>query len=204
MLGLWISVDPKRQYQNPYLYANNNPVLRIDPDGNQDDIAAMIRGQFFREQQINTVAAVKQLPGAFKQGVIDASPYVSFAQIAIPVTCALVGVSMPVGLTAAFIVYNAVSSGLQYGSTGASASFVIDAASLLVGKAIDSRFPSLTPGGRAVNSVLGNRMKQAASVGAQNAANNFSHDLVDLFLSPTDFQEDYIPSASSVAPKEDD
>jgi RHS repeat-associated protein len=211
MLALWISVDPKRQYQNPYLYASNNPVLRIDPDGNQDDIAAMIRGQFFREQQINTVAAVKQLPGAFKQGVIDASHYVSFAQVAIPVTCALVGVSMPVGLTVAFIAYNAVSSGLQYGSTGASASLAVDAASLLVGIAIDSRFPSLTPGGRAVNSVLGNRMKQAASVGAQNAANNFSHDLVDLFLSPTNFQEDYIPSASSVAtsassvaPKEDD
>lgn len=107
--------------------------------------------------------------------------------------------------------YNAVSSGLQYGSTGASASFIIDGASLLVGKAIDSLFPSLTPGGRAVNSVLANRMKQAASVGAQNAANNFSHDLVDLILSPTDFQGDYIPSASSVAtsassvaPKEDD
>ena len=211
MLGMWISVDPKRQYQNPYLYANNNPVLRIDPDGNQDDIAAMIRGQFFREQQINTVAAVKQLPGAFKQGVIDASPYVSIAQVAIPVTCALVGVSMPVGLTAAFIVYNAVSSGLKYGSTGASASLIIDGASVLASLAIDSRFPSLTPGGRAVNSVLANRMKPAASVGAQNAANNFSHDLVDLFLSPTVFQEDYIPSASSVAtsassvaPKEDD
>ena len=36
MLGLWISVDAKRQYQNPYLYAGNNPIMRIDPDGNQD------------------------------------------------------------------------------------------------------------------------------------------------------------------------
>ena len=36
MLGLWISVDAKRQYQNPYLYAGNDPIMRIDPDGNAD------------------------------------------------------------------------------------------------------------------------------------------------------------------------
>ena len=40
MLGMWISVDPKRQHQNPYLYAGNNPVMRIDPDGNLDGNAA--------------------------------------------------------------------------------------------------------------------------------------------------------------------
>ena len=36
MLGLWISVDPKRQFASPYLYAGNgmNPVNTIDPDGN--------------------------------------------------------------------------------------------------------------------------------------------------------------------------
>ena len=36
MLGLWISVDPKRQFSNPYLYAGNgvNPVNGVDPDGN--------------------------------------------------------------------------------------------------------------------------------------------------------------------------
>ena len=36
MLGLWISVDPKRQFDSPYLYAGNgyNPVNAIDPDGN--------------------------------------------------------------------------------------------------------------------------------------------------------------------------
>ena len=36
MLGLWISVDPKRQFSSPYLYAGNgmNPVNVIDPDGN--------------------------------------------------------------------------------------------------------------------------------------------------------------------------
>ena len=36
MLGLWISVDPARQFASPYLYAGNgvNPVNAIDPDGN--------------------------------------------------------------------------------------------------------------------------------------------------------------------------
>ena len=37
MLGMWISVDPKRQFASPYLYAGNgvNPVNVIDPDGNR-------------------------------------------------------------------------------------------------------------------------------------------------------------------------
>ena len=36
MLGLWISVDTKRQFASPYLYAGNgmNPIGAIDPDGN--------------------------------------------------------------------------------------------------------------------------------------------------------------------------
>ena len=35
MLGLWTSVDPKRQFSSPYLYARNgyNPVNGVDPDG---------------------------------------------------------------------------------------------------------------------------------------------------------------------------
>ena len=36
MLGMWISVDPKRQHFSPYTYGNNNPIARIDPDGNAD------------------------------------------------------------------------------------------------------------------------------------------------------------------------
>ncbi|MCQ2109427.1 MAG: RHS repeat-associated core domain-containing protein [Fibrobacter sp.] len=36
MLGLWISVDPARQHFSPYTYGSNNPVMRIDPDGNAD------------------------------------------------------------------------------------------------------------------------------------------------------------------------
>ena len=36
MLGMWISVDPMRQFASPYLYAGNgyNPVNIVDPDGN--------------------------------------------------------------------------------------------------------------------------------------------------------------------------
>lgn len=36
MLGMWISVDPARQFASPYLYAGNgvNPVNVVDPDGN--------------------------------------------------------------------------------------------------------------------------------------------------------------------------
>ena len=38
MLGMWISVDPARQFASPYLYAGNgmNPVNVVDPDGNMD------------------------------------------------------------------------------------------------------------------------------------------------------------------------
>jgi len=39
MLGLWISVDPKRQFSSPYLYAGNgvNPVNGVDSDGKDFD-----------------------------------------------------------------------------------------------------------------------------------------------------------------------
>jgi RHS repeat-associated protein len=36
MLGLWVSVDTKRQHYSPYEYGSNNPIVRIDPDGNAD------------------------------------------------------------------------------------------------------------------------------------------------------------------------
>ena len=34
MLGLWISVDKVRQFDSPYTYVKNNPVIGVDPDGN--------------------------------------------------------------------------------------------------------------------------------------------------------------------------
>ena len=36
MLGMWVSVDPARQHFSPYTYGSNNPIVRIDPDGNAD------------------------------------------------------------------------------------------------------------------------------------------------------------------------
>ncbi|SOE78411.1 RHS repeat-associated core domain-containing protein [Fibrobacter sp. UWT3] len=60
MLGMWTSVDPARQYQNPYLYAGNNPIMRIDPDGNQDDLGSQVLGIFLRDLEYNTGEALKQ------------------------------------------------------------------------------------------------------------------------------------------------
>jgi RHS repeat-associated protein len=34
MLGMWVSVDTKRQFNSPYEYAGNNPISMVDPDGN--------------------------------------------------------------------------------------------------------------------------------------------------------------------------
>ena len=33
---MWVSVDAKRQHYSPYVYGSNNPIVRIDPDGNTD------------------------------------------------------------------------------------------------------------------------------------------------------------------------
>ncbi|SHL41718.1 RHS repeat domain-containing protein [Fibrobacter sp. UWEL] len=60
MLGLWISVDAARQYQNPYLYAGNNPIMRTDPDGNQD-ATALGWNIFVREQEANFRGAASKL-----------------------------------------------------------------------------------------------------------------------------------------------
>ena len=61
MLGMWISVDPARQYQNPYLYAGNNPIMRIDPDGNQDDLNQYALGLFFRNQETSVRGTAPKL-----------------------------------------------------------------------------------------------------------------------------------------------
>lgn len=44
-IGLWTSVDPARQHWSGYTYGSNNPVNRVDPDGNMD-IEAMFRHMF--------------------------------------------------------------------------------------------------------------------------------------------------------------
>ena len=45
MLGMWISVDPKRQHFSSYVYGSNNPIVRIDPNGLED--IYIIRGSPF-------------------------------------------------------------------------------------------------------------------------------------------------------------
>lgn len=60
MLGLWISVDAKRQFNSPYLYAGNgvNPVNGFDPDGN---VLMMQQG----------------VSNEYRQGVADAIAYLN-------------------------------------------------------------------------------------------------------------------------------
>jgi hypothetical protein len=49
----WITPDPKASkypHQSPYAYCSNNPIMRIDPDGQADDWYRNSRGQtFWRE-----------------------------------------------------------------------------------------------------------------------------------------------------------
>ena len=60
MLGMWISVDPARQFSSPYLYAGNgvNPVNGFDPDGN---VLMMQQG----------------VSNEYRQGVADAIAYLN-------------------------------------------------------------------------------------------------------------------------------
>ena len=60
MLGLWVSVDPARQFSSPYLYVGNgvNPLNAIDPDGNytlnlneDNTVASMVA-----DDNLNTVS----------------------------------------------------------------------------------------------------------------------------------------------------
>ncbi|SHH77577.1 RHS repeat-associated core domain-containing protein [Fibrobacter sp. UWH9] len=59
MLGLWVSVDPKRQFASPYLYAGNfvNPINGFDPDGNYyEDGERCTEGQFVPTDYQGTVS----------------------------------------------------------------------------------------------------------------------------------------------------
>ena len=48
MLGMWISVDPKRLFASPYLYAGNeyNPIIGSDSDGNWFNPLGLLVGVF--------------------------------------------------------------------------------------------------------------------------------------------------------------
>ena len=65
MLGMWISVDAKRQYPNPYLYAGDNPIMRVDPDGNLDanavGLSVFMNNRFMPEMQTAFDTGVKTL-----------------------------------------------------------------------------------------------------------------------------------------------
>ncbi len=172
MLGMWISVDPKRQYQNPYLYAGNNPIMRIDPDGNLDGNAVglslfvndVVKPQFNNLSE-TTVNGTLQI--AEKAGRI-AGYSLAIGAVAVPVACALIGVEVPAVVMGSFIAANAVSGGLENGAKGVVTSFLIDVAFLKLAK--------ILPGGALSKTIIGSG-KRAASVGAQGVGNNFSHDV---------------------------
>ena len=69
MLGMWISVDPARQFASPYLYAGSgyNPVNGVDPDGMYwDDGERCTEGMFVPEeyQGMVTPAELEELAAA--------------------------------------------------------------------------------------------------------------------------------------------
>ena len=73
MLGLWISVDPKRQFASPYLYAGNgyNPVNVIDEDGDE------VKGTFSKSTGILTLRdndSGKEVSGKYFTGGIAGAP----------------------------------------------------------------------------------------------------------------------------------
>ena len=73
MLGVWISVDPARQFASPYLYAGNgyNPVNGVDEDGNE------VKGTFSKSTGILTLRdndSGKEVSGKYFTGGIAGAP----------------------------------------------------------------------------------------------------------------------------------
>ena len=73
MLGMWISVDPMRQFTSPYLYAGNgyNPVNGVDEDGNE------VKGTFSKSTGILTLRdnnSGKEVSGKYFTGGIAGAP----------------------------------------------------------------------------------------------------------------------------------
>jgi RHS repeat-associated protein len=49
MLGMWVSVDPAREFANPYSYVGYSPLVFVDPDGKQsiaDELAVQYVNSF--------------------------------------------------------------------------------------------------------------------------------------------------------------
>ena len=73
MLGVWISVDPARQFASPYLYAGNgyNPVNGVDEDGNE------VKGTFSKSTGFLTLRdndSGKEVSGKYFTGGIAGAP----------------------------------------------------------------------------------------------------------------------------------
>ena len=89
MLGMWISVDPARQFASPYLYAGNgvNPVNVVDPDGNdvqikneQSKILGMINQASYNQYELdgNTLiegSTCNEKGNIYFSGRLDAAIY---------------------------------------------------------------------------------------------------------------------------------
>ncbi|WP_458451098.1 RHS repeat domain-containing protein [Fibrobacter sp.] len=62
MLGMWISVDPARQFASPYLYAGNgmNPIVGWDDDGNELDELGMELYDIFAEEDFFGSSLLKE------------------------------------------------------------------------------------------------------------------------------------------------
>ena len=70
MLGVWISVDPMRQFASPYLYVGNgmNPVNAIDPDGKAPYQIAVFVDILRAESEKPTLDSYRDFQAAAKWG----------------------------------------------------------------------------------------------------------------------------------------
>ena len=115
MLGLWISVDPKRQFASPYLYAGNgyNPVNVVDPDGNEVDIGTSI--------------AMNDIIEPAKQAIFEKSLDVGLVLMAASAAFDIGALTMAAAVTAGPEIVAAGASAARNAAVGARAMFAAGA-----------------------------------------------------------------------------
>ena len=59
-VALWTSVDAMRQHHSPYTYGSNNPVNRVDPDGNPD-ITIIKHNQGLQNKRVNSPGIIPKI-----------------------------------------------------------------------------------------------------------------------------------------------
>ena len=197
MLGMWTSVDPKRQHFSPYTYGNNNPIMRIDPDGTWDAndfglslfMNDVVKPQFnsLSETTVNGTLQIAEKAGRY------AEISMATAAVVVPVAYALIGAQVPAVVMGSFIAFNALSSGFENGVKGVVSSVIIDATFFKLAK--------ILPGGALSKSMIG-AGKRAVSVGAQGVGNNFSHDITN-FAESFEMPAEMFPLNSSDMPNID-